>query len=214
MVFAVLVVSAHHYLQDRSTPALPTAPVQHDPLAALIVRDGLTPIPPYARSAFGQAWSDDVDVPGGHNGCDTRNDTLQRDLTDVTFKPFTRNCVVQSGVLHDPYSGITHAFIKGNRTSTEVQIDHVVALADAWESGAWAWDDRTRRNFANDPANLQATLASENQNKKAKTADAWLPSDPAYACEYVRRQVGLKLQYQLSVSLAERDAMARVLQSC
>ncbi|WP_245990406.1 HNH endonuclease family protein [Corynebacterium pseudopelargi] len=201
--------------QERGwIPEQITTPVPaHGAVDQLIIRQPEA-TPPYDRDAFGQAWSDDVDVPGGHNGCDTRNDMLQRDLSNITFKPNTRNCVVTSGYLQDPYSGLGHQFLKGNRTSTEVQIDHVVALADAWQSGAWRWDADLRRNFANDPANLQATLAAENQNKKAKTADQWLPSDPAYACTYVQRQVDLKLHYQLSVTQEEHDAMARILNGC
>ncbi|QAU52539.1 HNH endonuclease family protein [Corynebacterium pelargi] len=214
-IFITLVSVAWQVAEDRGwVPEAITPPApSHGVVDQLSIR-GPEAIPPYDRDAFGQAWSDDVNVPGGHNGCDTRNDMLQRDLRDIEFKANTRNCVVASGYLQDPYSGRGHHFVKGNRTSTEVQIDHVIALADAWESGAWRWDPDLRRNFANDPANLQATLAEENQNKKAKTADQWLPSDPAYVCTYVQRQVDLKLHYQLSVTQQEHDAMARVLAGC
>ncbi len=97
---------------------------------------GRAPKTGYSRDQFGPAWTDDVDVAGGHNGCDTRNDILQRDLTKLTFKAGTHDCVVLTGVLHGPYTGKTIFFQRGQRTSTAVQIDHVVALSDAWQKGA------------------------------------------------------------------------------
>src|SRR5690606_17678266 len=88
---------------------------------------------------FGPAWSDDIDVPGGHNGCDTRNDALRRDLTEVVLKPGTQDCVVLTGLLVDPYTGDQVAFDR-DRDASGVQIDHVVSLAAAWDHGAAGWD--------------------------------------------------------------------------
>ncbi|MCQ9369958.1 HNH endonuclease family protein [Corynebacterium sp. 35RC1] len=168
----------------------------------------------YQRSAFGQRWSDDVEVEFGHNGCDTRNDILKRDLLNPKFRPGTRDCVVVSGTLQDPYSGTTHEFLRGEGTSDLVQIDHVVALANAWRSGAASWDPATRQAFANDPKNLQATLKQENQRKGAQAADGWLPSNPAFACGYATAQIEVKHAYALSVTTAERQALVQALQTC
>ena len=108
-------------------------------LESLAVK-GRAPKTGYARDEFGQSWTDDVNVDYGHNGCDTRNDILRRDLTVVTYRPGTRDCVVVTGVLADPYSGKTIDFVRGEKTSTAVQIDHVVAMSDAWQKGAAQWD--------------------------------------------------------------------------
>ena len=107
------------------------------------------PRPATTGLSSARPWSDDVTVEGGHNGCDTRNDILRRDLTDVTLKLGTNGCVAARGTLHDPYSRQVVDFARGARTSSQVQIDHVVALSDAWQKGAEQWDAQTRRNFAN-----------------------------------------------------------------
>lgn len=172
---------------------------------------GRAPKTGYERSQFGQAWSDDVTVAGGHNGCDTRNDILRRDLTDIDVKPGTRNCVVLSGTLNDSYTGNVIAFQRGQGTSSAVQIDHIVALADAWQKGAQAWDDATRRNFANDPRNLQAVDGPTNVRKGAGDAATWLPPNKAYRCTYVSRIVEVKAAYNLWVTQAEHDAIERIL---
>lgn len=185
-----------------------------DDVLALTVRDEHGIAPGYRREAFGQRWSDDVQVEGGHNGCDTRNDVLRRDLQNARLKPNTRGCVVLNGVLQDPYSGQRVSFVRGEGSSALVQVDHVVALADAWISGASAWDEQQRLDFANDPLNLQATTEAENQAKKAKAADAWLPSNTAYACTYVARQAHVKREYGLSVTPQERQRMLDVLGVC
>ncbi|WP_372476917.1 HNH endonuclease family protein [Gordonia liuliyuniae] len=129
-----------------------------DALTALdtIAVKGRAPKTGYDRALFGQAWADDVSVEGGHNGCDTRNDILRRDLTELTTKPRTHDCVILTGVLDDPYTGTTIAFQRGQKTSTAVQIDHVVALSDAWQKGAQQLTTAERQSFANDPLNLQA----------------------------------------------------------
>jgi hypothetical protein len=172
---------------------------------------GRAPKTGYQRKAFGSAWSDDVTVPDGHNGCDTRNDILRRDLADVAIKPGTNGCVVLSGVLNDPYTGSTIAFQRGRETSRAVQIDHVVALSDAWQKGAQQWDETTRRNFANDPLNLQATEGAINEQKGDGDAATWLPPNKSYRCAYVGRIVDVKAAYGLWVTQAEHDAIARIL---
>ena len=174
---------------------------------------GRAPKTGYSRSQFGDAWTDDVSVPKGHNGCDTRNDILRDQLVNVETKPDTNDCVVVSGVLNDPYTGTTVEFHRGPSSSDQVQIDHVVALSDAWQTGAAELDDATRRNFANDPINLPATIGWVNHEKGDSDAASWLPPNRAYRCTYVSRIVDVKAAYRLWVTQAEHDAIARVLSS-
>jgi hypothetical protein len=207
---------------DRDEAAAPTtsaSPPLSSPSSARIQLDtlvvkGQSPKTGYQRSEFGQAWTDDVNVPDGHNGCDTRNDILRRDLTAIVVRPGTRDCVVLSGVLADPYSGRTIDFLRGEKTSPAVQIDHVVALSDAWQKGAAQWDKATRTDFANDPTNLQATDGPTNQQKSNGDTATWLPPNKAYRCTYVSRQIDVKARYGLWVTAAEKDAMTKVLSTC
>ncbi|MGZ4652987.1 MAG: HNH endonuclease family protein [Oryzihumus sp.] len=182
-------------------------------LRTLKVR-GRAPKTGYTREQFGQAWSDAVDVPGGHNGCDTRNDILRRDLTGETIKPRTRGCIVLTGTLHDPYGGATIAFRRGNGTSTLVQIDHVVALSNAWQTGAGTWSATKRAELGNDPLNLMAVQGNLNSAKGDGDTATWLPPRKAFRCTYVARQVAVKARYGLWVTAAEHDAMARILATC
>lgn len=169
---------------------------------------GRAPKTGYDREQFGQAWAD-VD----RNGCDTRNDMLNRDLTDIVHTNSVP-CKVQSGTLSDPYTATMIAFQRGQSTSSEVQIDHVVALSDAWQKGAQQLTFDQRVAFANDPLNLQSTDGPTNQQKGAGDAATWLPPNKGYRCEYVARQVSVKATYALWVTQAERDAMARILSDC
>ena len=180
-------------------------------LRELAVRsaDEASAVPDYDRQAFGQRWADT-----DHNGCDTRNDILARDLARPTFKPGTRDCVVLTGTLAEPYTGTTIQFQRGDKSSALVQIDHVVALADAWCSGAWQWDAQRRQEFANDPENLLAVDGAANEDKSASSADQWLPPNVAFRCDYVKRQIAVKYAYGLSVTQAEQDAMATQLTTC
>ena len=187
--------------------------------AALLTLDklavkGRAPKTGYSRGLFGQAWTDDVSVDGGHNGCDTRNDVLKRDLTDMTFKPRTRDCVVLTGTLKDAYTGKTIAFQRGSSTSSAVQIDHVVALSDAWQKGAQQLSTAERTDFANDPRNLQAVDGPTNQRKSDGDAATWLPPNRSYRCTYVSRQIEVKSAYRLWVTAAEKTAMQRILGTC
>ena len=177
-------------------------------LAALPVK-GRAPLTGYTREAFGPAWQD-VD----RNGCDTRNDILRRDLTRVTLKPGTGGCLVLTGTLLDPYGGGRIEFRRGPDGSAEVQIDHVVALADAWQTGAQALPAPAREALANDPANLLAVDGDLNQAKGAGDAATWLPPHKPFRCRYVLRQVRVKAAYGLWVTAAERDAISRELGHC
>jgi hypothetical protein len=165
----------------------------------------------YTRAAFGPAWSDDVDVAGGHDGCDQRNQTLLRDMAGVQLKPGTNGCVVLSGTLTDPYTGTVIAFQRGTKS---VDIDHVVALGDAWQKGAQSWTPDRRRDFANDPLNLLAVSSSANRAKGDRDAATWLPRSRQFRCDYARRQIAVKAKYQLWATPAELDAFKRLLGQC
>ncbi|HET8931163.1 MAG TPA: HNH endonuclease family protein [Acidimicrobiales bacterium] len=175
---------------------------------------GRAPKTGYERSEFGPAWTDDVAVPGGHNGCDTRNDILRRDLTATSTRPGTRNCVVLTGVLADPYTGKRIDFTRGQTTSSAVQIDHVVALNDAWQKGAQQLSTDRRRMLANDPLNLLAVDGPANNQKGAGDAATWLPHNKGFRCRYVALQTNVKARYDLWMTRAEHDAISRILSGC
>ena len=175
-------------------------------LGAIAVK-GRAPRTGYARSQFGPAWADT-----DRNGCDTRNDILARDLTGESFRPGTRDCVVVAGTLAEPYTGRIVSFTKADADA--VQIDHVVSLSNAWQTGAFAWPAGKRLAFANDPLNLLAVDGRANQAKSDGDAATWLPPNPAYRCAMVARQTAVKVKYQLWVTPPERDAIARVLRGC
>lgn len=169
---------------------------------------GRAPKTGFSRNQFGSQWTDT-----DRNGCDTRNDILKRDLSAVVFKEKTRNCVVETGVLNDPYSGQTITFQRGEKTSALIQIDHVVALSNAWQTGIFQSTVKVRTNFANDPLNLMAVKGSLNSQKGDGDAATWLPPNKAFRCAYVSRQIQVKVKYGLWVTKSEKEAMLRVLQS-
>lgn len=148
----------------------------------------------------------------------TREDILSRDLTDITCKSRSARvappCVVQSGVLHDPYTGMTLKFVRGETTSPLVPVDHAVSLGDAFQKGAQQLSLAERINLANDPLNLIATTRVANSAKGDSDAASWLPPNKAFRCKYVARQVAVKARYKLWVTKAERDAIGRVLSQC
>jgi Protein of unknown function (DUF1524) len=174
-------------------------------LAQLPVK-GRAPRTGYEREEFGSAWSD-VD----RNGCDQRNDTLARDLVDETLRG---RCVVLTGTLNDPYTGRTIAFQRGETTSDDVQIDHIVALSNAWQTGAQQLSPEQREQLGNDMLNLQATDGPTNQAKGDADAATWLPPNRGHWCKYVARQVAVKAKHGLWVTPPERDAISRVLAGC
>lgn len=162
----------------------------------------------YSRAQFGPAWKD-VDK----NGCDTRNDILKRDLKSVVFKPRS-TCIVASGTLRDPYTATTIQFVRGVGTSSAVQIDHVVALAAAWGTGAAQWTADRRVRFANDRTVLLAVDGPANGSKGDRDAAKWLPPNLAYHCRYAAKQIAIKTKYALWVTRPERTKMAQVLSGC
>lgn len=172
-------------------------------LAALPMK-GRAPKTGYARTEFGNGWSES-------SGCDTRNQILSRDLKDVTI---SADCKVENGTLIDPYTGRSIRFVRGTTTSDDVQIDHVVALSNAWQTGAQQISYDRRVEFANDPLNLLAVDGPTNEKKGDGDAATWLPPNKPFRCQYVTRQIDVKTKYGLWVTQAERAAMARVLGTC
>jgi hypothetical protein len=195
---------------SRTSTASPTPTVTAAAGTALALLEtlpikGRAPKTGYSRDQFGPAW-EDVD----HNSCDTRDDILARDLTNTTRDV----CQVLTGNLNDPYTGTAINFVRGQGTSTAVQIDHVVALSDAWQKGAQQLTADQRLRFANDPLNLLAVDGPTNQAKGDGDAATWLPPNKSFRCQYVARQVSVKAAYSLWVTQAEHDAIARVLSGC
>ena len=173
-------------------------------LGDLLVRHDV-PVPGYDRTRFGPAWADT-----DRNGCDARNDILRRDLTEVTVRAGT--CVVRSGVLRDPYTGITQRYALAR--AQDVQVDHVVSMFDAWRSGAHNWPRARLAAFANDPLDLLAVSGTTNDSKGDSNAAGWLPPLLEARCSFAARQVGVKARYGLSVTAAEKHALQRTLEDC
>ena len=159
----------------------------------------------YTRSQFPH-WSDP-----DRNGCDARNDTLKRDLTDITYKEGTRDCKVIAGQLLDPFSGKVIIF---SPTKVVIDIDHVVALSNAWQTGAAYFDKAVRTQIANDPLNLLAVDSKLNRQKGDGDAATWLPPSKSFRCAYVARQVAVKAKYKLWVTEPEKVAITKILSSC
>jgi len=194
----------------RHTPPSTTRAPLPGPAAVLarLPTGSLDQAPHYARTVdFGRAWLD-----ADHNGCDTRNDILRRDLTGILVRTGTNGCVVVGGLLHDRYTGTTIAFSKAH--ATEVQIDHVVPLHDAWELGAYRWTQAEREAYANDPLVLLAVSGPENESKGDKLADEWTPPNRAEWCDYATRTIAIHARYALPVTAGERQALGSLLTTC
>jgi len=174
-------------------------------LAKLAIK-GRAPKTGYDRALFSDGWGD-------IGNCDTRNYILARDLKSITWRT-SPDCTVATGILKDPYTGKVINFVRGVGTSIAVQIDHVVAVSDAWQKGAQKLTSVQRYNFYNDPLNLLAVDGPTNGQKSDSDAASWLPPQKSFRCSYVARQIAVKYKYRLWVTQAERDAMARVLKTC
>jgi len=199
--------SAHPTVHPSPTHVATPTPVNgHTALAAAehLPVKGRAPKTGYSRAEFGPAW---FDTDG--NGCDTRDDMLRRYLHNAVFEG---SCIVLSGTLNDPYTGTPVAYVRGG--FDEVDVDHMVSLSNAWQTGAQYWAPEKRLALANDPLNLQPTAAWVNRQKSDSDAASWLPSNKSYRCEFVARQVAVKQKYRLWVTSAERTMMLSVLNRC
>jgi hypothetical protein len=163
---------------------------------------GRAPRTGYARDEFGRGW-------GQINGCDTRNIILKRDLKDTVLE----GCLVMRGTLRDPYTDTDIALVRG-KNSNAVQIDHVVSLSNAWQTGAQYLSVDTRKQLANDPINLMAVDGPANQQKGDGDAATWLPPNKPFRCKFVARQVSVKFKYRLWVTAPEKTAILNVLKTC
>lgn len=204
LIWITLITSAIAIALGTSTPASSPAVGPLGPGNTAESRELAEP-PAYDRAEFGRAWAD-VD----RNGCDTRNDVLQRDLADVVLA--ADGCTVLSGTLVDPYTGVLVEFVRGRGTSSLVPVDHVYALSDAWRDGAWAWLPETRLEFANDPDNLVATTRSANSAKSDHGPARWLPITER--CTYLQTYALIGVDWQFDVDQEDSDALARGLDGC
>lgn len=210
VVVLVLLVAIGYYLtqhQESTTPPPNTAttgPAEpgDDPAAQL---GALTVAPEgkmagYSRDRFPH-WSSQG------NSCDTRELVLQRQGADVRADD---DCKATSGTWTSPYDGVVVT------DAGDLDIDHTVALAEAWRSGADKWSDAQREKFANDLGGLQliAVTASSNRSKGDQDAAKWKPPVKAYWCTYARAVVSVKTLYALTVDEAERDALGEMLKTC
>ena len=188
-------------------------------VAGVDVLGGIVEIPErvrghdYRRAAFGESWTDENTAPGGRNGCDTRNDILERDLVDKTYVAIKRcPSAIATGTLYDPYTNAVVHFTRGNQVGAAVQIDHLVPLALAWDLGARDWTDELRTRFANDPANLIAVSGPVNQDKGDEQPADWMPPNHTIWCQYAMQFVAVLRGYGLPVdqrsAVVLRDAAA------
>jgi hypothetical protein len=207
--------AARHVGEVAALADVPTVQPGTDVLAGIVVLPLRAHRYDYRRPAFGDAWDDDNDAPLGHNGCDTRDDILNRDLVDKTYV-WIKRCpnAVATGTLYDPYTNATIAFQRGAKVGESVQIDHIVPLAYAWDMGAYGWPDPERLRFANDPANLLAVDGQANQDKGDLPPAQWMPPNKAFACQYGMQFITVLRGYQLPVDLASTDALRGAAATC
>ena len=182
------------------------APLVSEILTRLEVK-GRAPKTGYSREQFYSGWPT-VD------GCNLRQKILRREFGDTAVMDKDEPCNVVSGSFIEPYTGEYKSFSSRSEIGKGVQIDHIVALSDAWQKGAQYMDKSIRYQIATDPLNLVAADASANMTKSDGDAATWLPPNKPFRCQYVARQVSVKYKYGLWVSEAERDAIAKVLETC
>ena len=192
--------------QFQATQASAATPIVAVAALNKLAVKGRAPKTGYDRAKFSDGWGD-------IGYCDTRNYILKRDLTNITWRT-SPDCTVATGTLRDPYTGKIIKFVRGVGSSLAVQIDHVVAVSDAWQKGAQQLSSAKRYAFYNDPLNLLAVDGPTNSSKGDGDAATWLPPNKSYRCAYVARQIAVKRKYSLWVTDSEKTAMARVLAPC
>ena len=164
---------------------------------------GRAPKTGYSREEFYGGWPS-VD------GCSLRQRILKREFGESAVLD---GCNVIAGEYEEPYTGEYRKFTERGEVS-KLQIDHVVALSDAWQKGAQYLDKEVRHKIATDPLNLLAVDGSANQQKSDGDAATWLPANKKFRCQYVARQVSVKYKYGLWVTEAEKTAISKVLENC
>ncbi len=184
----------------------PSAPLATAVLEKLEIK-GRAPKTGYERSEFYASWPT-ID------GCSLRQRIIKREMGDTAVVSKDNNCDVISGEFDDPYTGEHKVFNEKSDFGSGIQIDHVVALSDAWQKGAQYKTADERYALATDPLNLLAVDSSANQNKSDGDAATWLPPNKKFRCQYVARQVSVKYKYGLWVTQAEHDAISNVLEKC
>jgi hypothetical protein len=157
----------------------------------------------YVRDYF-KAWID-----ADRNGCNTRAEVLTTESTEPIATKST--CTVTTGKWYSPYDDVWLT------AASKVDIDHMVPLSEAWQSGAYRWDAETRIRFGNDlgyPASLIAVSATSNRSKGDQDPAKWMPVNSTYACAYVQTWVAVKWRWSLTVDSAERIALTNTLATC
>lgn len=213
VVAGVVFESLQQPVEDPVQPTSSGLVEQPNVTQTTLASDALTELPikgrapktGYNRDQFSSDW-------GELNNCSMREHILLRDLTDTTLDE--DGCRVITGTLNDPYTGNIIQFQRGATTSQAVQIDHIVAVSDAWQKGAQQLSPDMRYQFYNDPLNLLAVDGPTNNNKGDGDAATWLPPNKSYRCRYVARQIAVKIKYSLWVTQAEHDAISRLLKTC
>jgi hypothetical protein len=215
VAYQTLGSTAARHAEVAARADVPTVAPGADVLAGVAVLPARDRRYDYRRAAFGDAWDDDNDAPLGHNGCDTRDDILNRDLVDKTYVSIKR-CpnAVATGTLHDPYTNTTIAFQRGAKVGEAVQIDHIVPLAYAWDMGAYNWTFPERLRFANDPANLLAVEGQANQDKGDSPPAQWMPPNTAFACQYAMQFIAVLRGYGLPVDAPSVPVLQRGAETC
>jgi hypothetical protein len=207
VVGGVIVINLH---EPKAAPANSTTLSSNQSLAinalGKLAVKGAASHTGYARAQFGNGWAT-------VGSCDMREQILGRDLAQVKFRSAT-DCTIVSGMLNDPYTGKIMHFTRGPGTSSAIQIDHVVALSDAWQTGAKNLSLETREQLYNDPLELLAVDGPANNAKGSSDASAWLPPNKPYDCRYIARQIAVKLKYHLWLTPPEHTAIQQTLKSC
>lgn len=191
-------------IEKTNSDAAENTPLASEVLAKLEVK-GRAPKTGYKRTEFYNGWPD-ID------GCNLRQRILKRDFGETAVTD--EKCNVVAGKFYEPYTGEVMEFHTRKEISKGVQIDHVVALSDAWQKGAQYKTSEVRYQIATDPLNLIAVQAAANQQKSDGDAATWLPRNKSFRCQYVARQISVKFKYGLWVTEAEKNAMSQILASC
>jgi hypothetical protein len=187
-----------------ATPAQPSSPGTAGAPAPTATKTPATstPLPAYSRAEFGTGWTDP-----DHNGCDARQDAIRAATTNRTT---AGPCKITRADIYDRYTGRTYP----HANPSAFDIDHVVALHDAWNSGAWKWTAAKRKAFASDPSVLVLTTASANRSKGDQDPSQWAPASHDGACFYARTYRAIKLRWRLHTTGPQRAAIRRTLATC